>query len=321
MFTISSGITKTKDSTKDRIRHNLRLEKKHRNIENTKTNFSIESETEFLDISEIPKSERKATARKTKENYENALEENFKLLQKSKREGSVSRIERKSRLQPITEGVVNFGGVYDMKKHKLSEIKERTIKFNKYIDDNLEEVMKLVYKNLQEYAKEVNTEITDLVLHRDERGLYHFHYLIKTYDLTTGQKLNFKHDINKVGIKLQTAISQGFEKLNIHRVEEGKSKKIKMTKEQLIEYQEAQEEIIIVQKELEELKNIREEYQDLITQIENNILELSKFNGKSGSIEKKLKYILTANKSDKNILDELEKLLAKSKKRLSGAMK
>jgi hypothetical protein len=320
MITISSGITKTKDTTKDRLRHNYRLEESHKNIENNNTNYSINSGSEIIDISTIPKSERQEKLKTAKLNYQDALEENFQLLQREKREGKISRIERKSRLQPITEGVVNFGGVYDMKKDKLSVIKEKTKKFNSYIDENLEEVCKLVYENLQKFAKEVNTEISDLVLHRDEKGINHFHYLIKTYDNQTGKKLNFKHDIDKVGTKLQDFISKDFEKLNIFRAEKDK-KNIKMTKEQLIEYQEAQELIIELQEEAEELKKTNNDYEDILTNIRKNIDTLLSIQDEKTvmKMRDKLTYILETGND--NIQEKLEKLFNKSERQITAIKK
>jgi len=319
MLTITSGIAKTKDKIQDRLKHNLRLEKSHRNIKNKKANYFI-TENGKIEISTISKKERQAKLEKLKEEYQEALEENFLLLQKQKREGNISRMERKSRLRPITEGVVNFGGVYDIQKDTLEEIQEKTKKFNEAIDANLDEVLNLVYKNLQEFAEEYNTDITNLVLHRDEQGIYHFHYLIKMYDKTTGEKLNFKHNKKNIGRRLQDKIAEGFEKFHIHRTTPDKKTR-KKTKEQLIEYQEAQEENIKLKRENEELKKSISEYTDIIEKIKSNIETLLTIQDekKVKALKDKLAYILETGNGD--MTAKLEKLFSKTTRQITAINK
>lgn len=327
MITITSGIAKTKDTITARMKHNLRREKKHRNIKNQNVNYAINSESEILEIGAMSKSERDKQIEDLRIENEKALNENFELLQKSKREGRVNRIERKSRLEPIREGIVNFGGVYDIKKDTLEEIEEKTKAFNNYIDENKTEIMKIVYKNLQDFAEKFNTEITNLVFHRDEKGLFHFHYFIKTYDKTTGEKLNFKHNKKNIGRELQNFISKDFEKYNIHRTAPDKKNR-KKTKEQLQEFQEAQEENIKLKRENQKLKNENEElktsiseYSEIIEKINQNINTLLTLQEEKKilKLKEKLTYILEHD--NKNVADKLNKLFDKTSRQIGAINK
>ena len=332
-FTITSGINKIKDNLRARLNHNYRYEKNHKNIKNDNQNVQLSENgklTYFTKEANYGKTKKqKKVLRNSWSDYEeDCRTEQFRLLQKSKAKGEVKNIERKSRLTPIKEGIVSFGEVYD-KTEPAEIIREKTDKFNKWFKENQSPIISNIIENLNKFAKEFHTEITNIVFHYDEGGLIHCHYMIKNYDMRNGQNLNIPKNRNNIGYRLQDIICEGLEHFDLVRGKRD-SKKRKMTKEQLEEFEVLQKEntqlreLNKLEKEktekqrLKKIKNylkireqrkIHNEYFEMIEQIENNIQELIKMGAKKGdNFLNKLDWILTNSGSGKSILEGLNKL-------------
>jgi hypothetical protein len=331
-YTITSGVNKIKDNLRARLNHNYRYELSHKNVENNNIDTYIDNgkiihfTAEEKRATEIK--QKKADRTKWSEYEEEALNQQFKLLQKSKAEGRLKHIERKSRLNPIMEGIVAFGNVYTITED-TEIIKEKTKAFNTYVKENETQIISNIFHNLNKFAKEFNTEISNIIFHYDEGGLVHCHYMIKNFDNKTGQSLDFKKNKNNIGYRLQDIICEGLGGLGFERGKRD-SRKRKMTKQQLVEFEGLQkqnkklrdfyelEKQKTEKQRIKKIKNylkIREqrkisnEYHNQINQIRDNIQELIQMGAKKGDkFLNKLDWILTNSGSGKSILEGLKKL-------------
>lgn len=253
--TISSGITQfKKDSILKAMIHNHRLESKHRNIINDNTNYfydmSNQEQKEILNYRDKV-GQRATIKRQTKALYKKHFDNQMELMTERNKKKGYAKPKEKD-LNPIAEGIVNFGNVYNVREDSEEVRLEKTKQFHeKYTEEQWREIFEQVKDNLIQFTNITNTELIDLTMHRDEEGLIHFHYLITNYNNQTGEHLNVRQNKNGIGDKLQDIIAKGFEEYEIGRAIGKKNGKKRLTKEELIELRSKNDEINQLKHELE----------------------------------------------------------------------
>jgi len=324
----------TKSNTiRQRLQHNYRNQRNHENVINDNQNYIIkENEIIEINVEENQEENNYNSARKRYSRFEQKCrDENFARLKKTLKEQGKNKPIRK-RLNPLLEGVVHFGGVYEIGCEDDERI-EKTQVFNKKLDTFIEDgFLDILKENLKKIEKEFDTEISDIVLHRDEKGLNHFHFMIKNYN-EQGLSLDIGRNKNKIGTRVQDIICENMEQFNLMRGEED-SKKQKMTKQQLIEFNKLEQENKLLKKNNQILKsnneilkkrneNLSKEYLNILENIRENILELSTLANvkKADTLKKKLNYILSNSKDDENLKIAIDKLFSKTEKTIIAIKK
>lgn len=341
-ITVSSGITKfKKDQILHALIHNHRLENSHRNIKNLNTNFCYDIETGKQKKIIIPsnKEEARAEARERGRGiYQHHLDKQMELMIKRNEAKGVSKPKKKD-LKPIAEGVVNFGGVYDILTHTNEERIKRTDKFHKsYTEEEWSKIFHQIKLNIEKFCAKTNQDLIDISFHTDEEGIYHMHYLVTNYNRETGEGLNVRHNKNGIGDMLQDIVCEGMEEWGMGRAKGRKNKK-KMTKEELIamrdsidsannELEQKQEELRVLE---QSVKDCQIEASKIVFILNHFIDELSQIDpndkyGAKSKIEKLLKtsqWAIGKGKMDvaQSKLDHLEKILkAMDKKTKSNTL-
>jgi len=276
MITVSSGITRfKKDQIISAMIHNHRLENSHRNIINDNANFFYDMNTQQqgqIFIYEDKKEQRAKVRTKAKDTYKKHFDRQMELMTERNKEKGYKRPKAKD-LNPIAEGVVNFGGVYDINNDTNEERIRKTEEFhNSFTEKEWGEIFHQIKTNLEEFCHQTKTELLDITFHRDEEGLYHIHYLVTNYNNQTGEHLNIRQNKNGRGDLLQDVICQNMGKYGMGRAKGRESKK-RMSKEELIRFREVNNELEETKKELEEKK---EELRILKNNIEDCKIEASK---------------------------------------------
>lgn len=265
MNTISCSLelpTKSNTITK-RLQHNYR-NNKHKNIINNNQNYSIENGIKKnINVQENRKDNIRASHHQKYKDFEEAsLDENFKLLSKYRKDNKLNYPNIK-RLNPLLEGVIHFGNVYEPDCEEAERL-EKTKIFNKRFMTDLDNgLLKQIEDNLKVIENEFNTTISNLVLHTDENGLNHFHFMIKNYD-ENGNSLNVKHNKNNIGVRVQDIISN---KMGMFGLVRGKreSKTKSKSKEEYIASRELKIKNKKLEKENEILKDKNTELEHIIS--------------------------------------------------------
>ncbi len=332
-ITISSGITEfKKEKVLHALIHNHRLEQSHKNIKNNNTNYFFNFKTmeiEKVKISADKKADRAKTRARARAVYKKHLDKQMALMIKRNEEKGVRKPYEKD-LNPIAEGIVNFGNVYDIRNATKEERIANTKRFNEqYSEEEWKAIFEDIKNNLMEFARAEKIELLDITLHRDEEGLIHAHYLITNYNPETGEHLNIRRNKNGIGDRLQDKMAQNMEIWDLHRAK-GRNGKKKLTKEQLIALRNEKDELETTKLELEKTKNelrvlknsmkeVKKESKKIIEILKFFIDELSTIDpndkyGAKAKIEKLLKsakYAIGKGKMDvaQSKLDHLEKIL------------
>ncbi len=269
-ITISTGITRFKKKhIEQALIHNHRGENSHKNIINKNMNYyyNLDNQEQLeLPVYVDKNYQRKTSRRQIRSLYKKHSDNQLNLMiERNKLKGF--RPPKEKDLNPMAEGIVNFGNVWDIRNDSNDlRIKKSNEFHNNFSKEDWSLMFEQIKDNLMKFAKETNTELIDLTFHRDEGGLYHFHYVITNYNNQTGEHLNVRQNKDGIGDKLQDIICEGFEQWDIGRAQ-GKSKgKKRLTKEELIEIREKNEEINKLNQQIEEGKQ-------KVKDIEENTLE------------------------------------------------
>ncbi len=268
-ITISAGNSKFGygyDNIIKAYRHNHRMgaNKNHRNVVSELTNYELKN-GEITPIAEKP---RQWIAKK-REEYGELLEKQYQLQESTRLKEGKERPIRKSELKPVSELIVNFGGVYNFgKDSKATRIAKTEAFRNSKTPEEWQSIIAIAADNLKKWAKQHGAVILDFTFHMDEEGLPHGHAIITNFNNKTGEGLGIRTNKNKIGDDLQDTICQNLEPFGLHRALGKKNGKKQLTKEQLAEIGEKEEEIRAVNEKLEEITADRDEIQADIDELQ-----------------------------------------------------
>lgn len=135
-----------------------------------------------------------------------------------------------------------------------------------FAETDLDKVLELGFKTIQEMCKEVDTKLHYISFHMDEKGIPHFHFFTDNFN-SKGRTINPKRNKN-LGKKLQDLGNDYFDQLGFKR---GLSKEETGARHLSIkEYQEYQD----TKKENERLKEENEQLKSLESTIMFTLLEM-----------------------------------------------
>lgn len=156
---------------------------------------------------------------------------------------------------------------------------------NKDFQNNKKEFFKKIDIFRKEFQKKYNTEIIDFLIHNDEEGNIHIHFIFKNFNIENGSSLNFTRNKNN-GSELQTFrgdifqdYGQGYQR---GEIKEEPSKHLSIeefklyqdTKKENLKLKEENEKLLKENQELKENNNdLNSKNDNLLKSINKNILE------------------------------------------------
>jgi hypothetical protein len=212
------------------------------------------------------------------EEKQDILNNNINIFKSNNKEHSKLFLENKGYRKNGTQSAT-YGGIVG-----FTYLKEDT--------KNLKEIILQVEKNLSNFCLEVGSELQELILHRDEKGQYHFHFIMKSFN-----KIGMSLQMAKGGINgslLQDYLSKDMEQFGIKRgIRDSRKRHLTIR-----EYQEMKDNI----KQLENSKRRVKEQEEIINNQESQILEQEEIiNNNKISLEDLRKGIVSSNATIKEL--------------------
>ena len=305
------------------IKHNYRSYKNIPSVINTNQNYKI------INGKLIPFNNINTNINHISKHYKQLLEDNKKEHRKIFKQNKGYYLNSKQ-VKSTYNGVIGFSN-FNIQSHSLK--------------DRLK-IVKQVEKNLSDFCIDMGSELQDLVLHTDEKGEFHFHFLMKSYN-NKGVSLKMVNGGPK-GKLLQDYLSYKLKPFKIIRGENNSKKKhltikdyelqqdrlkeledtkkkledtkkgLEDTNKTLQDTKQELEDLNIEKQELEDTNKILDKQNSLFTinninlqnSLEQLIIDINKIINNIVNIDKENNY----NKKIKKIIDYLPKYLNKQNK-------